>query len=107
MQAHNDAVLTVEFDNHKILSGAYDGIIIQWELQTGKFVNAFNSHDGSVSDKTYAETRFFSGLYNSQLNEMLYTSSPAVLSIQFMDNKLVTGSSDGILRIWNFDNQPQ
>jgi WD40 repeat protein len=51
LKGHTDDVLDVDFiDNNTIASCSADGLIIIWDMQTGKKINQWSTHSGWVRD---------------------------------------------------------
>ena len=73
------------FNNKRIISGSGDRSIKIWNAENGELINTLNGHNGDVLSVCF--------------------SSDLVVKSQVLDNKrIVSGSSDNSIKIWNAEN---
>ena len=65
--------VAITYDNSKIVSGSYDGIIKVWDLNTGKLLNTLKGHSDMVGS----------------------------LAVTPDNNEIVSASSDSTIRVWD------
>ena len=119
---HNDAVLCISFsdDSQWIASGSRDGMIKVWNISTGKCAKRFDkAHNSSITSIALCHgdqiTQVLSGSHDScarihgfsskgLLKQFSAPNMGFVNSVAYgaPDNNIViTGSSDGLVRLWN------
>lgn len=102
-QSHDDSVFSLDFDSKKIVTGAFNGKISQWSMETGELLNVFDCEDGRVSKLgSEKEYQYFCSSSSATLHGMIYSSMPVVEGLKFKNSLLVAGCSDGMIRRWYF-----
>lgn len=98
---NDDAVLSIEFDSKKILSGTFDGKITQWNTATGEMLHVYDCENGVVSKNgSEKEYQYFVSSSSANVHGMIYTSMPVVEGLKFKNSLLVAACSDGKIRRW-------
>lgn len=76
LTGHTGPVMTMQFnDAYQMVTGSYDKTIKVWDMRTGRVVNTLEGH------------------------------SSAIFSLQFDYDKIVSGSADMSLKLWDFNKQ--
>ena len=109
--------VTVLSDGRRVLSGAGDGALRLWDLETGAELRRFEGHEGAVSSLTVLADgqRALSGSYDKTLRLWdLETGSELrrfeghqarVNSVTVLNHgrRALSGSHDGTLRLWDLE----
>lgn len=126
LYAHTDAVtcLAVSRSYHMLVSGSRDHTCVIWDLNRCRFVRQLGKHAGEVACicineingdiATVASTFLYLWSINGELlasvNTMPVARSQVILSLCMSqinewdeDNVVMTGSSDGVVRMWSLD----
>ncbi|CAG9323625.1 unnamed protein product [Blepharisma stoltei] len=112
---HTQAVNAVKRSNFSVLSGSADNTVKQWDLRSLECVNTLKGHLSHVMCLDYDDDakRVASGSYDksiriwdlrktSEPRQILKGHSAAVFCLKFDSSKLISGSSDQTVKIWNF-----
>lgn len=96
MEGHTASVRALQFDKVKLITGSLDASMKVWDWRTGRCVRTLTVGTSRACDcgdeSRNAEASFHAGA----------NSGPGgVLCLQFDDDVLVNGSTDGALRVWD------
>jgi WD40 repeat protein/serine/threonine protein kinase/energy-coupling factor transporter ATP-binding protein EcfA2 len=117
LDGHSNTVDSVKFlpDNERILSSAWDGLIILWDINTGERLNIYRGHDGAVYKLALLNNgeQFLSAggdgrilLWDTATGEILrqfegHESAVNGIMPNSDETLLISGSSDRTLRLWD------
>lgn len=113
LQGHMDAILCLQFDTRRLITGSADRTIRVWDVRSGRSVHKLKGHKGGVRCLQFDDEKIVSGSWDMTVMiwdivkfnrlKVLYGHSGCVSSLQFNDHILVTGSHDRTIRIWSTD----
>ncbi|CAH1793733.1 unnamed protein product [Owenia fusiformis] len=109
---HRHAVCAVALSKDRCISGCEGGKVKVWELLTGKLIKRLTGHHGPITgikfDKWHLITASKDGyalVWSNQGNHKRCLNAlrhpKEVLCLEFMYLRVITGSEDGKVRIWN------
>lgn len=109
---HRSPVSAVAMSQEMVITGCEDGVIKVWDLKTAELIKTLKGHDDQItaikfdrwhiitgSKDSYAHVYSTQGNHERILNALKHPQ--AVLCLAFMFLRVITGSKDGRLRIWN------
>ncbi|XP_022782225.1 uncharacterized protein LOC111323186 [Stylophora pistillata] len=113
LQGHMDAILCLQFDKTRIITGSADRTIRVWDVRSGRGIHKLKGHKGGVRCLQFDDEKIISGSWDMTIMvwhivkfhrlKVLYGHSGCVSSLQFNGKILVSGSHDRTLRIWSTD----
>ncbi|KAH3671438.1 hypothetical protein WICMUC_004618 [Wickerhamomyces mucosus] len=92
-ESHIDEITALSFHNYNLVSGSQDRTIRQWDLQSGYCLQTI---DVLWASQLNQSTNLDSTQYN-----YIDKSTPFIGALQTYDAALATGTSDGIVRLWD------
>ncbi|XP_046584834.1 LOW QUALITY PROTEIN: CMT1A duplicated region transcript 1 protein-like [Haliotis rubra] len=109
---HRHPVLAVALSKDRCISGCESGRVKVWNVETGELIKRLSGHQGPVtaikfdrwhiitgSKDGYALAWSALGKHSRCLQALRHPKE--VLCLEFMFLRVITGSADGRLRIWN------
>jgi len=111
---HTGPVTNVNFDDNVIISGSMDKTVKIWDLRMGDVMKTVTTR-GNITDLSFDLSRIAIAcsqkailLYNRSTGGMqeLEGHTKAVRSVRVVANRLLSGSMDGSVRVWNCDPLP-
>jgi len=111
---HTDRVSSLKINHDKVFSGSEDKNGRLWDKRSGKCEVLFQGHNRGVTQIEYDEIngRFFTASHDATVKvwdvrknkeiRTLQEHSKSIYAITFDQTKLITGSQDNTIRIWNF-----
>ncbi|KJE91270.1 hypothetical protein CAOG_02430 [Capsaspora owczarzaki ATCC 30864] len=116
IEAHNDTVTCLQFDHELLVTGSYDCDVKVWSMESGTPLFTLRGHVGEVWCLQFdaLANRIISGsndgtirVWNLQAGQCNYVlrHGSAVNSLQFDDRKIISGSSNKALQLWDFSAQ--
>jgi len=112
---HKRVVNAVKTSETYIFSGSADTLVKQWDLRTARVVRDFATHKSHVMclDFDLTSNRLATGSYDKSIciwdlrkpdkpRQVLKGHSAPVFCLEFDDHKLLSGSCDQTVKIWNF-----
>ncbi|XP_068731678.1 uncharacterized protein [Montipora capricornis] len=113
LQGHMDAILCLQFDSRRLVTGSADRTIRVWDVRSGLSIHKLKGHKGGVRCLQFDNEKIVSGSWDMTVMvwdvvrfnrvKVLYGHSGCVSSLLFNDDILVTGSHDCTIRIWSTD----
>eukprot|EP00455_Lapot_gusevi_P012988 TRINITY_DN1625_c0_g2_i1.p1 TRINITY_DN1625_c0_g2~~TRINITY_DN1625_c0_g2_i1.p1 ORF type:complete len:503 (+),score=102.86 TRINITY_DN1625_c0_g2_i1:93-1601(+) len=111
---HTKQVYCVQFDQQRVVSGSGDHTIKVWDARSAHCVQTLAQHTNPVMTLQYDnEYKLVSGSYDKTLRvwdmrtggciSTLEGHSSAVFSLQFDHDRIISGSADRCIRIWNYN----
>lgn len=94
LTGHTASVRALQFDKVKLITGSLDGSMKVWDWRTGRCVRTLTVSASRACD-CGDEGPSSDGSYRAG------GSDPGVLCLQFDDDVLVNGSTDGAVRVWD------
>ncbi|CCD23552.1 Caf4p NDAI_0B05190 [Naumovozyma dairenensis CBS 421] len=85
--SHSDEITALSFDGEYLISASRDKTVRQYDIISGKCFQTLATNFGSIS-KTNGDM-------------LMSRNSPVVGALQYYNTALITGSSDGIARLWD------
>ena len=111
-RGHENGVMTLQFNEHVIVTGSYDTTIKIWDIQTGEETLTLRGHTSAVRCLQFDDTKLISGsfdhdvkIWNWRTGECLSTlkgHTEGIIGLHFDSSVLATGAADHTVRIWNF-----
>ncbi|KAH6559912.1 hypothetical protein BASA50_009002 [Batrachochytrium salamandrivorans] len=111
INAHDEAIYCLQFDENKIVSGSRDDTIKIWDMKSGMCTRTLVGHTASVLCLQYNDTILVSGSSDSsiivwnlgtgQVLRKLRGHTESVLNLRFDDSIIVSCSKDKTIKIWN------
>ncbi|KAK2829856.1 hypothetical protein FQN49_007191 [Arthroderma sp. PD_2] len=115
LEGHFGSIRGMTFlSDYKVISGTSDGIVMVWDVATGKPLQTIKGHSASVGSLAFSSNGIVaSGLFTGILQVWELTTGKLrhvidghfkyITSVAFSpdDNKIVSGSDDGTVRIWD------
>jgi F-box/WD-40 domain protein 7 len=106
-------VYSLQFDDRKVVSGSADHSIKVWDVKTGRCELTLNGHANSVMCVGFDDDfKICSGSYDKTVRvwdmrmgsvlSVLEGHSSAVFCLQHDTERIVSGSADKNLIIWNY-----
>lgn len=113
---HFKAVNAVKIEGNLIVSGSADSLVKVWDVRNGECIGNLPGHSANVMclDFDTESQRIVSGGYDKTImvwdmrnwispRNILRGHSQPVYCLKFDDNKLISGSMDQSIKIWNFE----
>ncbi|KAL3228902.1 Mitochondrial division protein 1 [Nakaseomyces bracarensis] len=91
LEGHNDAITALTIDGTAVVSASNDKTLRHWDLLSGKCIQTI---DITMAMKNKATEGI-------SLDNRLLSSVPLIGDVFCHDNALVTGTKDGIIRLWD------
>jgi WD40 repeat protein len=109
---HTDAVMCLQYDNEKIITGSADKMIKIWDFTMGKCISTLKGHTGRVWALQFEGTRLVSGANDKTLKiwdlrdtractMTLQRHTQSIRCLQFDSNKIMSGSNDRTIKLWD------
>lgn len=97
---HMDSVTNVSINSHYLVSGSQDSTIRQWDLHSGKCIRILDliSND---SINLFSQSPKSVSNYPESIRTVNNNEVPKIGGLQSYDVALATGTSDGIVRLWD------
>lgn len=92
-ESHIEEITVLSFHNYNLVSGSQDRTIRQWDLQTG--------HCLQTIDVLWASQMNQTTTLDSTVLNTIDKTSPFIGALQTYDAALATGTSDGVVRLWD------
>ncbi|KAH3686198.1 hypothetical protein WICPIJ_002832 [Wickerhamomyces pijperi] len=92
-ESHIEEITALSFHNYNLVSGSQDRTLRQWDLQTGHCLQTIDVLWASQMNQT---TTLDSSVVNT-----IDRSNPFIGALQTYDAALATGTSDGVVRLWD------
>ncbi|XP_027571494.2 F-box/WD repeat-containing protein 10-like isoform X1 [Pipra filicauda] len=110
---HNSAVWAVKMDGTHVVSGCEQGLVKVWCADTGALIKTLEKHQGPVSCLSFDQWHLLTGgsdgfvlgwsmLGNLRKRLMAFFHPKAVLSLEFLYLRVISGCADGKIRVFNF-----
>ncbi|XP_017694607.1 PREDICTED: F-box/WD repeat-containing protein 10-like isoform X1 [Lepidothrix coronata] len=110
---HNSAVWAVKMDGTHVVSGCEQGLVKVWCADTGALIKTLEKHQGPVSCLSFDQWHLLTGgsdgfvlgwsmLGNLRKQLMAFFHPKAVLSLEFLYLRVISGCADGKIRVFNF-----
>ncbi|XP_064531739.1 F-box/WD repeat-containing protein 10-like isoform X4 [Pseudopipra pipra] len=110
---HNSAVWAVKMDGTHVVSGCEQGLVKVWCADTGALIKTLEKHQGPVSCLSFDQWHLLTGgsdgfvlgwsmLGNLRKRLMAFFHPQAVLSLEFLYLRVISGCADGKIRVFNF-----
>ncbi|XP_071129514.1 F-box and WD repeat domain containing protein 10B-like [Mytilus edulis] len=109
---HRSPVSACAMSEEMVITGCEDGLVKVWDLKSAELIKILKGHDDQItaikfdrwhiitgSKDSYAHVYSTQGNHERILNALKHPQ--AVLCLAFMYLRVITGSKDGRLRIWN------
>jgi WD40 repeat protein len=117
LMGHTKQVYCLQFDEAKLASGSGDHTVRVWDARSRRCELTLAGHVNSVMALQFdANFRLVSGGYDKTIRvwdlrtgrqlRTLFGHSSAVFSLQFDADKIVSGSADRSVKVWNFAAAP-
>jgi WD40 repeat protein len=113
LNGHKKKVVTLQWDEEKIISGSYDKSIKIWDTQTGQCLRTITGHRGTVLSLEYQQDRLITGsadytakMWSISAGTCIRTYSGhegLVYCVRAQDNHLITASNDHTIRVFDID----
>lgn len=98
-ESHIQEITALSFHNYNLVSGSQDKTIRQWDLQTGHCLQTIDVLWAAQLNQSTALDTSLMSLSTSMGTSA--TTTPFIGALQTYDAALATGSSDGIVRLWD------
>uniref|UniRef100_A0A8C9U4R6 F-box and WD repeat domain containing 10 n=1 Tax=Scleropages formosus TaxID=113540 RepID=A0A8C9U4R6_SCLFO len=110
---HSDPILCVKTDGNVVLSSCQKGQVKMWSLKSAMLIKVFDGHEGPVRCLFFNQWHVLSGgadgcviawSTSCDFHKSLatYQHPKEVLALEFLFLRVITGCSDGKVRIFNF-----
>ncbi|KAJ7406263.1 F-box/WD repeat-containing protein 10 [Willisornis vidua] len=110
---HNSAVWAVKMDGAHVVSGCEKGLVKVWCADTGALIKTLEKHQGPVNCLSFDQWHLVTGssdgfvlgwsmLGNLRRHLIAFFHPKAVLSVEFLYLRVISGCADGKIRVFNF-----
>ncbi|ELR24698.1 Fbox domain/WD domain, G-beta repeat-containing protein [Acanthamoeba castellanii str. Neff] len=111
LTGHTDAVMSLQYDKDRIVTGSADNTIKVWDPVTGKCLATLQGHTGRVWSLQFEGNRLVSGandktirvwdLQTGVCTMTLQRHTHSIRCLQFDKNKIMSGSNDRTIKLWD------
>ncbi|NWS29677.1 FBW10 protein, partial [Polioptila caerulea] len=110
---HSTPVCAVRMDEAHVVSGGHRGLVKVWSAETGALIKTLERHQGPVLCLSFDQWHLITGSSDgyalgwSMLGKfrrclIAFFHPKAVLSLEFLYLRVISGCADGCIRIFNF-----
>ncbi|XP_071429792.1 F-box/WD repeat-containing protein 10-like [Pithys albifrons albifrons] len=110
---HNSPVWAVKMDGAHVVSGCEKGLVKVWGADTGALIKTLEKHQGPVNCLSFDQWHLVTGssdgfvlgwsmLGNLRRHQIAFFHPKAVLSVEFLYLRVISGCADGKIRVFNF-----
>ncbi|KAJ2078197.1 ubiquitin-binding SDF ubiquitin ligase complex subunit met30 [Coemansia sp. RSA 988] len=112
VQAHDDGILCVQFNDEYMITGSYDSKVHVWDAETLELVSELTGHTMPVRALEFDECKLFSGSLDGTVKIWDYRTGTCIRTLRVFDNggvislhhqmgTLVVGGESGTIRVYN------
>lgn len=91
-ESHIEEITALSFHNYNLVSGSQDRTMRQWDMQTGHCLQTIDVLWASQANMTHSV---------DATSLLVDKTSPFIGALQTYDAALATGTSDGMVRLWD------
>ncbi|KAJ5067518.1 iron hydrogenase [Anaeramoeba ignava] len=115
-KGHQNWVLSMAFDEEKqiLYTGSNDCTIKSWDTKSGKCIKTYEGHEYAVVQLLLYNNKIYSGSWDGKIGifsekkskgKFISAHAGKVRVIQMQDSYLVSGGTDGKIKVWNLNNE--
>lgn len=113
LMGHTDAVMCLQYEKDRIITGSADNNIKVWDSITGKCLATLQGHTGRVWSLQFDGNRVVSGANDKTIRiwdlatgvctMTLQRHTHSIRCLQFDKNKIMSGSNDRTIKLWDIN----
>lgn len=114
LKGHTNGIMSLQFDEHTLITGSYDATIKVWDIKTGKEIRTLTGHTAGIRCLQFDESKLITGsldrtikVWNWRTGELIRTlggHTDGVIGLHMADKLLASGSSDHTILVHDFNN---